>query len=356
MIPFFSVILPIYNVAPYLERCIQSILDQKFSDYEMILVDDGSLDNSGRICDEYANKYDHIHVIHKVNGGLSSARNAGAEIARGEYIWWIDSDDWIEQNALEILFQATVEQRPDVVKFNYYRVDAQKSEQRSNTRPDLYTGKNEIEELVKLAAYTPSKFALSAWTHIYSRSFLEANALSFVSERIIGSEDYLFNFQVLLLANSILAIPDILYSYELREGSLSQMHYKENLPQKYTDMYHRMKEFCRVKGILEEYEGRICRFYVWHLLHGTCISNEYHINSQHSMKEARRNIRLFLKREDAQEAIAKCDSNGLVWKYRVQLWAMKRGLEPLFYWLYVVKPRIKKGICHDNKSQKTGLL
>lgn len=348
MNPYFSIILPIYNVQPYLERCIQSVLTQDFSDYEMILVDDGSTDASGQICDYYAGLYDHIRVIHKENSGLSSARNAGAKAAQGAYIWWVDSDDWIEPHALDTLFRASEKQKPDVVKFNYFRVDSQKSEHRSNAQAGLYKGKKEIEELINLASYTPSQFALSAWTHIYSRSFLEANGLSFVSERIIGSEDYLFNLQVLFIAESLLTITDILYSYELREGSLSQKPYKENLPLKYTDMYHRIRAFCGEKGLLEEYEGRICRFYAWHLLHGTCISNEYHVTSKHSIQEARRNVRTFLRTADAREAILKCDCSGLPWKYRVQIWAMKHALEPLFYLLYVVKPRIKKGLCHEN--------
>ena len=92
--PYFSLILPIYNVAHYLRRCIDSVLNEKFGDYEIILVDDGSTDESLNICNQYAGQYKKIKVVHKINGGLSSARNAGLSEATGKYIFWIVSDDW----------------------------------------------------------------------------------------------------------------------------------------------------------------------------------------------------------------------------------------------------------------------
>ena len=101
--PLISVIVPVYKVEPYLARCIDSILAQTFTDFELILIDDGSPDNCGRICDEYSQKNNRIQVIHKENGGLSSARNAGMEICKGDYIYFIDSDDWIEPDMYEKL-------------------------------------------------------------------------------------------------------------------------------------------------------------------------------------------------------------------------------------------------------------
>ena len=117
--PYFSIILPIYNVERYLEECIRSILNQGYQNYELILVDDGSTDNCPAICDAYAAQFDQIRVLHKRNGGLSSARNVGTEEARGMYIWWVDSDDRIEPGALEILYGVTSREEPDIVKFNF---------------------------------------------------------------------------------------------------------------------------------------------------------------------------------------------------------------------------------------------
>jgi len=103
--PKISIIVPVYNVEKYIHRCIDSILHQTFKDFELILVDDGSLDNSGKICDEYAKEDDRIKVIHKENGGLSDARNVGLDIAQGEYIAFVDSDDWIEKDMYSILYE-----------------------------------------------------------------------------------------------------------------------------------------------------------------------------------------------------------------------------------------------------------
>lgn len=104
--PQISIIVPVYNVEKYLDRCIISILNQTIRDFELILVEDGSPDNCARICDEWARKDDRIKVIHKKNGGLSSARNAGLDIARGEYIGFVDSDDWIDIDMYQILLDA----------------------------------------------------------------------------------------------------------------------------------------------------------------------------------------------------------------------------------------------------------
>lgn len=109
MNPKISIIVPVYKVEPYIHKCIDSILNQTFKDFELILVDDGSPDNCGNICDEYAEKDKRVVVIHKKNGGLSSARNAGLDIARGEYIGFVDSDDYIESDMYELLYNICVE-------------------------------------------------------------------------------------------------------------------------------------------------------------------------------------------------------------------------------------------------------
>ena len=122
MAPYFSIILPIYRVENYLLRCVQSVLNQGFTDYEMILVDDGSPDGCPAMCDRLAEEYSCIRVLHKENGGLSSARNAGMEIACGQYIWWVDSDDWMEPDGLQKLYDATAEGLPDMVKINHFLI------------------------------------------------------------------------------------------------------------------------------------------------------------------------------------------------------------------------------------------
>ena len=114
-----SVIVPVYNVEKYLSRCVDSILNQTFTDFECILVDDGSPDNCGKICDEYAKKDKRVKVIHKQNGGLSDARNTGLDIAGGEYIYFLDSDDYVEYNLLEKLNDTICVCNAEMIVFGY---------------------------------------------------------------------------------------------------------------------------------------------------------------------------------------------------------------------------------------------
>ena len=119
--PEVSVIVPVYKVEPYLHRCIDSILGQTFTDFELILVDDGSPDNCGKICDEYAKKDGRVRVVHKENGGVSSARNTGLQIACGKFIYFCDSDDYVEKELLNDTVQAM--DGYDLVSFNRDVVD-----------------------------------------------------------------------------------------------------------------------------------------------------------------------------------------------------------------------------------------
>ncbi|EOE6412148.1 glycosyltransferase family 2 protein [Enterococcus hirae] len=117
-----SIIVPVYKVEKYLKKCVDSILAQTFSDFELILVDDGSPDNSGRICDDYAKKDARVRVVHKQNGGLSSARNAGIEVAKGKYLGFVDSDDYIAEDMYELLYKAIIKEEADLSICGIYDV------------------------------------------------------------------------------------------------------------------------------------------------------------------------------------------------------------------------------------------
>lgn len=117
--PFLSIIVPVYNVEQYLEKCICSILGQSFGDFELILINDGSIDKSGLLCEEYAKKDKRIRTIHQENAGLSAARNAGIDIAEGEYITFVDSDDWIEPETYETAVEFLQSNHLEVVCFDF---------------------------------------------------------------------------------------------------------------------------------------------------------------------------------------------------------------------------------------------
>ena len=174
MTPFFSVILPSYNVEKYLDRCVKSFLTQSFTDYEIIIVDDGSTDHTGEIADSYAAKYDFIKCIHKENGGLSSARNVGIAEAKGQFIHMCDADDWVAPTFLEVIATKAIgdirssSRVPDIVKFNYYRhVDGKTTLCKNVLQEGSYDSVEDIDSLMKQALKSVNSYVLSAWSHIY---------------------------------------------------------------------------------------------------------------------------------------------------------------------------------------------
>lgn len=342
MAPYFSIILPVYNVERYLQRCVRSVLEQSFQDYEIILVDDGSSDSSGLLCDEIAGTNPNIRVIHKENGGLASARNAGLEEAAGQYIWFVDSDDFIEPQGLQVLYEASCKTAPDMVKFNYFRVTGEKSPVISNAPVGAYDGVGVENILLKAAFFSAGRYVLSACTHIYKRELLKKSGIRFLSERLVGSEDYLFNLEIMAQAQGICVIGDILYNYEQRAGSLTQQ-YKKDLSQRYEKLYEML-----LQRLPEKYGKRVSSFYLWHLLRGTCIPNAYYDAREYRMAQRREAVKGILKTPKVKKAYRECDKSGFAGKKRIMLWAVGHGKEPIFYWLYVIKPSIKKGKTNEN--------
>ena len=333
MQPLFSLILPCYQVEKYVERCVRSILSQSVSDYEIILVDDGSRDGTPQICDALAAEHACIRVVHKENGGLASARNKGLSEARGRYVWFIDSDDWIEPDALAALAQACMDGQPDMVKFNYNRVTDQKQEIPGVVPDGEYDSELQREELLRKAFCAAGKYGLSAWSHVYRREFLRTNQLAFVSERVICSEDYLFNLAAMLQAQRITVLNKPLYCYELRAGSLTQS-YKPDLASRYTELYRQLKEICRQRNEWIRYEPLADRFYVWHLMIGTGFQHEYRIHAaKENLDQARKNVHRMMKLPAFRQAVCTSDKVGLTWKKKLMLLAVLLRAEWLFCWL-----------------------
>ena len=145
-----SIIVPVYNVEPYLEKCINSLIRQTYHCIEILLVDDGSPDNCGKICDDYASKESRIVVIHKKNGGLSSARNAGIDIAKGEYLMFVDSDDYVEPNFCERAYQIIDENNVTCASFGYFEHKAEQVKSLGTTNPRKIEAEEGIKSLIAL--------------------------------------------------------------------------------------------------------------------------------------------------------------------------------------------------------------
>lgn len=232
MDPAISVIVPVFNVKGYLKRCIDSILHQTFQCFEVILVDDGSDDGSGRICDDYQTQYDNIKVIHKQNAGLGFARNSGMEIAKGRYIMFVDSDDYISHDCLQNLYEAADGNEADCVVAGFtviYSNGRQKSFPCARNAK-IFEG-DEIRELLlgSLGSLPGSKkdvpYGQYVWARLYKRQVITEHQVRFVSEREYIAEDIIFNTDFLKFARCAVIVPDVSYHYNCAHvGSLSKRH------------------------------------------------------------------------------------------------------------------------------------
>lgn len=231
MLPKVSIIVPVYNVERYLDRCMQSLLSQTLKEIEIILVDDGSPDNCPTMCDDYAKKDLRVKVIHKKNSGLGLSRNIGMKHATGDFIAFVDSDDYVDIRMYEKLIKVADKNKSDAVF--------------CGIKKEIYSGKFiDISEVQKETTYEKEYLSdlmldfvsgkpfekkerplqMSVWHAIYSKDLIFQNELEFKSERIIVSEDLPFQISFFKLAESITFIPDILYTYCYNSSSLSKKY------------------------------------------------------------------------------------------------------------------------------------
>ena len=222
--PKVSVIVPVYNAEKYLSECVDSILAQTLRDIEVLLVDDGSTDGSPALCDHYAKKDSRVHVIHKPNGRAASARNAGLKIAQGEYIAFVDSDDWIEPDMYEKMLVANAE----VCLCDYVRFqgDNEFPFSQPNIRAGFYDKSQICKEIYPHLVMDGVEYpiTISNWAMLIKRSIIQEHGLSY-REDILISEDAPFGSEVLYCANSFAYLKNQhLYHYRITSGSASKTH------------------------------------------------------------------------------------------------------------------------------------
>ncbi|WP_226677972.1 glycosyltransferase family 2 protein [Mesobacillus jeotgali] len=205
MSPTVSVVIPVYNVESYLHRCIDSILNQTFQDFEVILINDGSIDNSGQICDQFAHQDDRITVIHKENARVSAARNDGIRLAKGKYISFIDSDDWVEPEMLCEMVKKAEEMSLDIIMCDYKKKSNDNEMKMSQPIRGRYYSKEDIrEELYRcliMFDHLELPPTISNWVCLFNLKFLRENQLHY-DEDIHYCEDSLFGSKALYHANN----------------------------------------------------------------------------------------------------------------------------------------------------------
>lgn len=221
MKPTISIIVPVYNTSKYLYACVESILNQSFVDFELLLIDDGSTDNSGAICDEFAIKDSRVKVIHKKNGGVSHARNAGLDIMSGDWVYFVDSDDTITPDCLELLYKG-IDPSVDVVEGQYARI----TDKGSN--PKVFDGDTEYipksDYLVMLFEHVPARYRCYPVTKIYRASVIRNGNLRF-DTNIFYKEDGLFITSFICkMDNGVKYIHRHIYNYLIRNDSMVRIY------------------------------------------------------------------------------------------------------------------------------------
>lgn len=217
MNPTVSIIIPIYNAQANLNRCIDSVLRQDYREFECILVDDGSTDGSGAVCDTYAAEDERIYVIHKENSGVSDSRNIGIGQARGTYLQFLDSDDWITPDATGLLVRAAEEQQCDLVIADFYRVAGERVSHKGDIRDERLLSR---EEFAACMMEKPADFYYGVlWNKLYRRELVETYHLRMDTE-ISWCEDFMFNLEYIRHAGSVYALKVPVYYYVKTKGSL----------------------------------------------------------------------------------------------------------------------------------------
>ncbi len=230
--PAISVIMPVYNSETFLPAAIDSVLHQTFTDLELVLVDDGSQDGSGAICDRYAEQDSRVVVVHQKNGGICAARNTGLDTASGEFIAFIDNDDEYYPTLLEKAYGPMVEHQADVVKYGYH-VRESFPDGRENNRQSVAKELMVIHAEDKAPLFLEvrqSGFFYTIWNGLYRKSFLDENGFRFDEEVRFGFEDFLFNYHLYEQVRCAVVLNEVHYLHEQREGFSTSKKFKIDQP------------------------------------------------------------------------------------------------------------------------------
>lgn len=303
-----SAIVPVYNVERYVRQCLDTLLIQTYPLEEIVLVDDGSTDSSGAICDEYAATHENITVVHKQNAGLGYARNTGLDsLAReSDYVMFVDSDDWLERDAVEHLATALGDDPADCVIGGHTKKTAGGESVFELKLENCRFEGAEVRELLlpRLCGSMPSSHdsvPMSACSALYRRSTLEECGLRFPSEREMISEDFVFKFYFLLQAK-VATLSDFTgYCYRTAQGSLTTS-YRPDRFEASVKFYKRAQKMIRDAGLSDECLLRLKKTLFIYLR--MCIKQERTKVSGKPHKEALLSIRSMVAADEIQDAIA----------------------------------------------------
>lgn len=342
-----SIIVPVYNTENYLEKCLYSLVNQTYKNIEIIIIDDGSPDNSMNIIQKFVLADNRVKVITQKNQGLSGARNTGMNNANGDYIMFIDSDDWIEIDTCEKAINASEKYNADVVFWSYIKEfsDSQKDNYLFDKTEIIWSEKNINQLSRRMVGLVGDELAnpqsidnlVTAWGKLYKKSVI--GDVRFTDTKIIGTEDALFNIEVFLGINSAVYIPDLLSHYRKDNESSLTHNYKKKLVSRWKEMYSRIKFLLDKNDMSREYydalKNRIC-FGLIGL--GINLAED----KKMSFKEKKKEIYNILSMKHYQIALKDLDFSYLPIQWKVFFKLAKNNNALLLLWLLEIMDYLRK--------------
>lgn len=340
-----SVIVPIYNVERYLCQCVDSLLNQTLQDLEIILVDDGSPDHSPDICDEYTQKDKRVKVIHKTNGGLSDARNAGLKVAEGEYVAFIDSDDYVDLRMFQLLYEAATKRNLDVCYCDYCFDHEGITHPANKQKEDLFieTQQDAVYFLLNMVGTEPTyssdvRYLVSVWHGIYKTDIIREYNIHFESERLYPSEDLLFHIDYLARCCRIGYLKEGMYYWRYNPGSLSRTYTLEKF-QRYVDLLNRTKQKLDEHYAEETYK----------LHYQRCVYSFFRSIVKYEALACKEPYPLRRIKQRCQHPLMlgiyeDYPINRMVLKHRIFLTAMKHGRSSILYFMSWLENKINKNV------------
>lgn len=336
MTPYLSIIVPIYNAEMYIRQCLDSILNQTFTDFELILVDDGSPDNCPSICDEYRSKDSRVKVVHKKNEGLVNARKSGLEIAVGEYIGYVDSDDWIEPTMYECMCEKAILYDVDIVicdfLYDYPSYEIRSSQPISDGYYDKSALKNEIYPYMLFSGVF-FKFGLypALWNKIYRRDILKSNQFN-VSEDIRMGEDVACIYSCLLDSQGIFILKNkFMYHYRQIPSSMKRKYddrFFERILILYDDLARNFSRFSDLYNIKNQQNT----YFAYMVL--LSVDNELSTANLENIFERKRNIINILNNVSVTSILGGISFDNVTLKLKIKLLLLRERLVYLYIFQY----------------------
>lgn len=322
-----SVIVPVYNVEKYLRKCVDSILNQTYADFELLLVDDGSTDGCPQICDEYAASDSRVRVIHKTNGGLISARNEGILAARGDYVCILDGDDWALENMLQFIHDTVsrLPELPDMVLFAAHNVYADHMEDTLNNVPEGYYNRNRLEEEIfpylimdTRTGLHPGRIQAHTWDKAFRRELLAAHYTR--EERIRVFTDVPMTYECMLHCRNMYICNEPLYMYNKTNEDSIRARSRENL---LTKSFYYLVSYMRehMSGLAPSVDRQLNEYAAMLIIR----TGKWRAGTDPSLREAARHMREGLRES---EMLSLVSARGLPRKAQAVILLLKMHMVP----------------------------